>query len=207
MKRESVRVGIEKVGIIPGVSVSSVELAVFVAESVSEAGIPVAEITMTVPDAVEVIAQLAEKYPDFIVGSGTILDVETAKECLDAGARFLTSPGFVPEVVEFALKNDVAVIPGDLTPSEVIVAWKAGVDFIKVFPRAPVGENKYIRALKAALLQVPLIASVGVNQTTAASFILAGASALGIGSELLPPEALQMRQKAGSMSLSEDSRA
>ena len=195
MKREEVRARIEEIGIIPGVRVSSADHALFAAECLNEAAIPVAEITMTVPGAVDVIAQLAAKYPDFIVGAGTVLDVATAKQCLDAGALFVTSPGLVPEVVEFTLKNDVVIIPGALTPSEVIVAWKAGVDFVKIFPCAPVGGHKYIRALKAALPQVPMIAAGGVNQVTAADFVLAGASALGIGTELLPPEALQIRQK------------
>jgi 2-dehydro-3-deoxyphosphogluconate aldolase/(4S)-4-hydroxy-2-oxoglutarate aldolase len=196
VKREDVRAGIEKIGIIPGVRVLEADLALFAAETVNEAGIPIAEITMTVPGAVEVIAHLAGKYPNFIVGAGTVLDEETAKRCLDAGARFLTSPGLVPEVVDFALKNDVVVIPGALTPSEVIAAWKTGADFVKVFPCAPVGGHKYIRALKLPLPQVPLIASGGVDQVTAAKFILAGATALGIGSELLPQEALHTRQES-----------
>ena len=147
------------------------------------------------PGAIDVIAQLARNDAEFIVGAGTVLDAETARRCLDAGARFLTSPGLVPEVVEFALKNDVVIIPGSLTPSEVIAAWKAGVDFVKIFPCAPVGGDQYIRALKVPLPQVPLIASGGVNQLTAANFIFAGATALGIGSELLPREALQKRQE------------
>jgi 2-dehydro-3-deoxyphosphogluconate aldolase / (4S)-4-hydroxy-2-oxoglutarate aldolase len=195
MKKEEVRARIEKIGIVPAVRVSEAELALFAAETVNDAGIPIAEITMTIPGAVEVIAQLAGKYPDFVVGAGTVLDVETAKRCLDAGACFLSGPGSVPEVVEFALKNDVVMIPGALTPSEVIAAWKAGADFVKVFPCAPVGGHKYIRALKIPLPQVRLIASGGVDQVTAPKFILAGASALGIGAELLPLEALQLREE------------
>jgi len=194
MKRQEARARIEEIGIIPAVRVSTAELALYAAESVNIAGIPIAEIPVTVPGAVGVIAQLAAKYPDFVVGAGTVLDVETAKRCLDAGARFVTNPGLVPEVVEFALQSDVVMIPGALTPSEVIAAWKAGVDLVKIFPCAPVGGHKYIRALKATFPQVSLLASGGVNQVTAAKFILAGACALGIGSELLPPEALQMRQ-------------
>jgi 2-dehydro-3-deoxyphosphogluconate aldolase/(4S)-4-hydroxy-2-oxoglutarate aldolase len=121
------------------------------------------------------------------------LDVETAKRCLDAGAKFLTSPGLVLEVVEFAAKNEVAVFPGALTPTEVITAWKAGADMVKVFPCAQVGGDSYIRALKAPLSHIPLIASGGVNQQTALNFILAGAAALGIGGQLIPREALQHR--------------
>ncbi len=196
MKREEVRECINEIGIIPGVRVATADLALFAAESVSEAGIPIAEITMTVPGAIDVIAQLASKYPTLVVGAGTLYDAETAKRCLDAGAKFLTSPGLVPEVVEFALRNDVVIIPGALTPSEVITAWKLGVDFVKIFPCGPVGGHKYIRAIKRPLSEVPLIASGGVDQATAAKFIQAGATALGIGSELLPPEALRMRRQS-----------
>jgi 2-dehydro-3-deoxyphosphogluconate aldolase / (4S)-4-hydroxy-2-oxoglutarate aldolase len=195
MGRKEVRARIEEIGIIPSVRVSSPELALFAAETVNQAGIPVAEITMTIPGAVDVIAQLVRSDPKFIVGAGTVLDAETARRCLDAGARFITSPGLVPEVVEYALKNDVVIIPGSMTPSEVIAAWKAGSDFVKIFPCALVGGEQFIRALKVPLPQVPLIASGGVNQLTAANFIFAGATALGIGSELIPREALRFRQE------------
>jgi 2-dehydro-3-deoxyphosphogluconate aldolase/(4S)-4-hydroxy-2-oxoglutarate aldolase len=164
-------------------------------EAVCRAGIPIAEITMTVPGAIDVIAHLAQSFPEMIVGAGTVLDTETARRCLDAGARFLTSPGLVMEVVEFALKNDVVVFPGALTPSEVIAAWKTGADFVKVFSCAHVGGHSYIRTLKTPLPQVPLIASGGVNQQTAGNFILAGATALGIGAELIPQEALYRRNE------------
>jgi 2-dehydro-3-deoxyphosphogluconate aldolase/(4S)-4-hydroxy-2-oxoglutarate aldolase len=195
MKREEIRARIEDPGIFPAIRVASAELALFAAESVFEAGIPIVEITMTVPGAVDVIAKLAIRYPDLIVGAGTVLDADTARRCLDAGARFLTSPGLVPEVVDFALQKDVVIIPGALTPSEVIAAWKTGVDFVKIFPCAPVGGAKYIRALKIPLPQISLIASGGVNQLTASDFILAGASAIGIGAELMPREALQTHKR------------
>jgi 2-dehydro-3-deoxyphosphogluconate aldolase/(4S)-4-hydroxy-2-oxoglutarate aldolase len=196
MDRKEVRARIEEIGIIPSVRVSSAELALFAAETVNQAGIPVAEITMTVPGAIDVIAQLVRDDPGFIVGAGTVLDAETARRCLDAGACFITSPGLVPEVVEFALKNDVVVIPGSLTASEVIAAWKTGADFVKIFPCAPLGGEQYIKALKVPLPQIPLIASGGVNLLTAANFIFAGATALGIGSELIPREALRNRQES-----------
>jgi 2-dehydro-3-deoxyphosphogluconate aldolase/(4S)-4-hydroxy-2-oxoglutarate aldolase len=130
-----------------------------------------------------------------IVGAGTVLDAGTAQHCVDAGAKFLTSTGFVPEVVEFALKKSVLVIPGALTPTEVINAWKAGSDFIKIFPCAQLGGDSYIRALKLPFPHVPLVASGGVNQQTAHNYILAGASALGVGSELIPKEALEQKQE------------
>lgn len=194
MKREDVRRRIEEFGILPGVRVSDAKLALFAVETVHKAGIPIAEITLTVPGAVDVIHQLTSKHADFVIGAGTVLDAEMAKKCVDAGARFLTSPGLIPEVVEFAIKNEVAIIPGALTPSEVITAWKMGVDFVKIFPCSLVGGSKYIQALKVPMPHIPLIASGGVNQSTAAGFILAGASAIGIRSELFPHEALHMHQ-------------
>jgi len=130
-----------------------------------------------------------------VVGAGTVLDTDTAQRCLDAGAQFLTSPGLVTEVVEFAVKHDVVVFPGALTPTEVITAWKAGADFVKIFPCAGIGGPVYLRSLKVPLPQVPLIASGGVNQLSAFNFILAGATALGIGSELMPHEALHRRNE------------
>lgn len=195
MKKDEVRARIEEVGIIPAVRTSSAEDACFAAETVNCGGIPIAEITMTVPEAMEVIADLTRRVPGMIVGAGTILDIETARRALDAGAKFLTSPGLVLEVVEFAAKNEVVVLPGALTATEVITAWKAGADFVKIFPCGQIGGESYIRALKAPLPQIPLIASGGVNQQTAFNFVLAGAAALGIGGELIPKEDVQARRK------------
>jgi 2-dehydro-3-deoxyphosphogluconate aldolase/(4S)-4-hydroxy-2-oxoglutarate aldolase len=194
MTRQNVCTRIEEIGIMPSVRVSAADLALFAAETVYEAGIPVVEITNTIPGAVDVIAQLTRNYPDFIVGGGTVLDAQTAHRCLDAGARFITSPGLVPDVLDFTIKNDVVAMPGALTPSEVIAAWKSGADFVKIFPCAQLGGDQYIRALKTPLPQIRLIASGGVNQLTAANFIFAGSSALGIGHELMPPKALSARQ-------------
>jgi len=134
-------------------------------------------------------------YPDLAIGAGTVLDEESARRSIEAGARFLTSPGFVPEVVAYAKKSDVVVFPGALTPTEVTAAWKAGSDFVKIYPSAPMGGVQYVRALKVPLPQIPLIATGGVNQSTAFEFILAGVSAIGVGTELLPKEALQFRQE------------
>jgi 2-dehydro-3-deoxyphosphogluconate aldolase/(4S)-4-hydroxy-2-oxoglutarate aldolase len=196
LTRVEVRTRIEEVGILPAIRVSTTERARFAVEAICRAGIPIAEVTMTVPKACDVIAQMTKILPDMVIGAGTVLDTETARRCLDAGARFITSPGFVPEVVEFALKHDTVVFPGAMTPSEVIAAWKAGSDFVKVFPCEPVGGYQYIRTLKVPLPQIKLIASGGVNQQTAYDFILAGASALGIGGQLIPSEALSKRKEA-----------
>jgi 2-dehydro-3-deoxyphosphogluconate aldolase / (4S)-4-hydroxy-2-oxoglutarate aldolase len=195
MTKSEVRQRIEQTGIIPGVRVNSSDDALFAAQTVRRAGIPVVEITMTVPGAPDVISDLVSNFPDMVVGGGTVLDAETAKRCLDAGAMFLTSPGLVLEVVEIAVKRDIVVLPGALTPTEIITAWKAGADFVKVFPCANVGGHQYIRSLKVPFPQIPLIASGGVNQQTASDFILSGASALGIGVELMPREAIRRRRE------------
>jgi len=194
MTREEVRRRIEEIGIFPGARVKSAEQATYAAETLYHAGIPVIEITMTVPGALGVIRKLAQGFPDMVVGAGTVLDRETAERCVEAGARFLTSTGFVQEVVETALEKDVVAIPGALTPTEVITAWKSGADFVKIFPAEPVGGALYIRSLKLPLPQVKLIAAGGVNQQTATGYILAGASAIGVGGELLPRDALAKHQ-------------
>ncbi|HEY6340651.1 MAG TPA: bifunctional 4-hydroxy-2-oxoglutarate aldolase/2-dehydro-3-deoxy-phosphogluconate aldolase [Bryobacteraceae bacterium] len=195
MTRETVRRRIEEIGIIPAIRLSSAEDAVFAVEAVAESGIPVAEVTMTTPGAIDAIHELAWKYPDLIVGAGTVLDTEMAQRCLDAGARFLTSPGLDLEVVEFARKQGVVVFPGALTPTEMMAAWKAGADFVKVFPCAPMGGVSYIRTLKTPFPDVPLIASGGVGQQTAADFFRAGVVAIGVGRDLISPEATRRREK------------
>jgi len=194
MNRKETCSRIEAVGIMPSVRVDAADLALFAAETVYDAGIPIVEITLTVPNAFDVISQLTRNYPDLVVGAGTVLDKDTAKRCVDAGVSFITSPGLVPDVLEFTLKSDIVAMPGALTPSEVIAAWRAGGDFVKVFPCSHLGGDRYIRSLKVPLPQIRLIASGGVNQLTAANFIYAGVSAIGIGSELMPRKALEARQ-------------
>jgi len=194
MTRDQAKALIADVGIIPGVRFNSAEDALYAAETVYHAGIPVAEITMTIPGAIGVIRDLAKRYPKMVVGAGTVLDAGTARLCTDAGARFLTSTGWVPEVLEVALLNNVVGIPGALTPSEVIAAWKGGADYVKIYPTAPLGGDQYIRALKLPLPQVQLIAAGGVNQQNARNYIHAGSTALGVGSELLPKDAIRRHQ-------------
>jgi len=195
LTREEIRARIVEIGIIPAVRVYSEGEALFAAEAVCSSGIPIVELTMTIPGAIGVIAQLMRYRTDIIVGAGTISDVETACRCLDAGAGFLTTPGLDLEIVDFALKRGVVVLPGALTPSEVMAAWKAGSDFVKVFPCSQVGGPEYIRALKAPFPQIPLIASGGVNQKNAADYIRAGAVALGIGQHLIHQNAIKKRQR------------
>ena len=194
MNRQDVRRRIEEVGIIPAIRVSSTEDALFAAEAVSRGGIPIVEVTLTVPEAIKVISHVVQHAPEVIVGAGSVLDAETARRCLDAGATFLTSDGLDPETVKFAVQQNVVVIPGALTPTDIIAAWKLGPDFVKVVPCGHVGGDSYIRDLKAMFPRVPLIAAGGVNQRTAFNFIAAGAVALGIGGELIPREAIRRRQ-------------
>jgi 2-dehydro-3-deoxyphosphogluconate aldolase / (4S)-4-hydroxy-2-oxoglutarate aldolase len=195
MNRETVRRRIEEIGIIPAIRLSSAEDAIFAVEAVAEHGIPVAEVTMTVPGCIDVIHELAWKHPHLIVGAGTVLDKNTAQRCVDAGARFITSPGLDLEVVEFARKQGVTVFPGAMTPTEIMAAWKAGADFVKVFPCSTLGGVSYIRTLKAPFPDVPLIASGGVSQQTAGDFFRAGALAIGVGRDLISPEAVRRREK------------
>jgi 2-dehydro-3-deoxyphosphogluconate aldolase / (4S)-4-hydroxy-2-oxoglutarate aldolase len=194
MTREEVKAKIEEIGIFPGIRVYSGSHALYCAEILWGAGIPVAEITMTVPGAIDVIRTLAEGFPELVVGAGTVLDTETAKGCLDAGARFITSTGMVHSVIETTLQANVVCIPGALTPTEVIACQKAGADYVKIFPVAAMGGDLYLRSLKLPLPHVRLIAAGGVNQKNVVSFIRAGASALGVGMELLPREAILKRQ-------------
>jgi 2-dehydro-3-deoxyphosphogluconate aldolase / (4S)-4-hydroxy-2-oxoglutarate aldolase len=201
MNRQQVRKRIEEIGVIPAIRVLSGEDALFAAEAVAESGIPIMEVTMTVPGAVEVIATLASKHPDLIVGAGTLFDAATATRCLDAGARFLTTPGLDLEIVDFAHKHDVVVFPGALTPTEITAAWKARVDFVKVYPCSMHGGAAYIKALKLPFQDVPLIASGGVTQHNAAEFILAGAVGLGIGRHLIQPAAIERRERGWILEL------
>jgi 2-dehydro-3-deoxyphosphogluconate aldolase/(4S)-4-hydroxy-2-oxoglutarate aldolase len=192
MTSEQVGRRIREIGIIPVVRASSAREAIMAVEAVTAGGIPIAELTMTVPGAIGVIADLVRTMgKNTIVGAGTVLDAETARRCLDAGAEFIVSPGFDLETVCFVKGQDKLVMAGALTPTEVITAWKAGSDFVKIFPCGNLGGPKYIRALKGPLPQVPMVPTGGVTLETAADFIRAGADALGIGGELVSPAVLK----------------
>src|SRR5438876_5464482 len=197
MDRQKVRDRILEIGIVPVVRASSPGEARIAADAVCQGGIPIVEITMTVPGALEVIRELAKNSAsDVLVGAGTVLNAEAARRCLDAGAQFLVSPGLNLQTVEFAVREEKLMMAGALTPTEVITAWKAGSDFVKVFPCGNVGGAKYIKALKGPLPQVPLVPTGGVNLDTAAEFIEAGAAALGVGGELVQTEALKTNKPA-----------
>jgi 2-dehydro-3-deoxyphosphogluconate aldolase/(4S)-4-hydroxy-2-oxoglutarate aldolase len=179
-------------GIIPVVRAASGEDAIAAIDAIREGGIAVLEITMTVPGAIKVIEEVASRYgSDALVGAGTVLDEQTARSCISAGAQFIVSPALDLGTIACCRRYGVIVIPGALTPTEVVQAWSAGADFVKVFPAGAVGGASYIKALKAPLPQIQLIPTGGVSLKTAGDFIKAGASALGVGTDLVDTKALK----------------
>lgn len=195
MDKNAVRNRILEIGIVPVVRASSTDEARLAVEAVSEGGIPIVEITMTVPGAVDIIRDLVKSSgSNLLVGAGTVLNPDAAMRCLDAGAQFLVSPGLNVATIELAARERKLMMAGALTPTEVITAWEVGSDFVKIFPCGQVGGAKYIKALKGPLPQVPMIPTGGVNLQTAAEFLEAGAAALGIGGELVHLESLKSKQ-------------
>lgn len=193
MRKQEVRSIIEKVGIVPVIRASSSEEARFAADCVAKGGVPIVEITMTVPGAVEVIRELAKSMPQVLVGAGTVLNEGAVQQCADAGAQFLVTPGFNAPAVAAARERDLLIMVGALTPSEIMTACDSGADFIKVFPCGSMGGPKYIQALRGPFPKVPFVPTGGVNVETAADYIRAGAAALGVGGEMIAKDALKAR--------------
>ncbi len=194
MTKEAVRARIAELAVVPAIRAANADDALFAVEAVSRGGLPIVELTMTVPQANELIVYLLKHHPKMVVGAGSVLDLETARACLEAGAHFITSPGLDPELLEFTVKAGVIAIPGVMTSSEIMAAVKAGADFVKIFPCAQIGGVDYLRALKAPFPHVPFVASGGVNQQTAGKYLAAGATAVGIGAELVPQRAIALRE-------------
>jgi 2-dehydro-3-deoxyphosphogluconate aldolase / (4S)-4-hydroxy-2-oxoglutarate aldolase len=194
MTKEQVRARIVELAVIPAVRAASADDALFAAEAVSRGGLPIVELTMTVPKATELIAQLLKKHPHMLVGAGTVLDLATAAACLAAGAKFISSPGLDLEILEFTVKSGVISMPGALTPTEIMTAVKAGADFVKIFPCSQLGGVDYMHALKRPFPDVAFVAAGGVNQQTAGKYLEAGATAVGIGTDLIPPRAVTIRE-------------
>jgi 2-dehydro-3-deoxyphosphogluconate aldolase / (4S)-4-hydroxy-2-oxoglutarate aldolase len=192
MNRNEVVSRIKEIGIVPVVRADSPEEAMQAVEAIKAGGVPILEITMTVPGAIKVIEMIADKFGDeVIVGAGTVLDPETARACILAGATFIVSPALNLKTIELCRRYSVPICPGALTPTEVVTAWQAGADFVKVFPCSAMGGASYIKGLKAPLPQVELIPTGGVNLNTAIDFIKAGSSALGVGADLVDLKALR----------------
>ena len=194
MKKQEVGALIEKIGIVPVVRTASPQEAKFAAEAVWQGGVPIVEITMTIPQALDVISELVKTMPSLLVGAGTVVNQDLALQCFDVGAQFLVTPGFSQKTVAAAHNLDMLIMAGALTPTEVMTAWDAGVDFVKIFPCSNLGGPSYIKALKGPLPNVPLVPTGGVNLETAADYIRAGAAALGVGGELILKHAFQERK-------------
>ena len=192
MNKTEVIKQIKDTGLIPVVRATSADEAMRAIDAIREGGVSVLEVTMTVPGAVGVIEQLTKKYgSDVLVGAGTVLDAETARACMLSGAQFVVSPALNLKTIECCRRYGVAVMPGALTPTEVVQAWTAGADFVKVFPAGALGGASYLRALKAPLPHIELVPTGGVSLKTAADFIKAGASALGVGADLVDLKAIR----------------
>jgi 2-dehydro-3-deoxyphosphogluconate aldolase/(4S)-4-hydroxy-2-oxoglutarate aldolase len=183
---------IGEVGIVPVVRSATVEEATRAVEAICAGGIPVVEITMTVPDAVSVIREVAQRYGGTVlIGAGTVTTSEQAEHCISAGAEFLVSPGLSAAVLAVARSSNKLAIPGALTPTELMSAQERGARLVKIFPCGSVGGAKYLRSLRAPFPKALLIPTGGVNAANAAEFIAAGAFALGIGAELCDAKALR----------------
>lgn len=183
---------IEDLGLVPVVRASSSDEAMQAIEAIKAGGVNILEITMTVPGAIKVIEKVADKYgSEVLVGAGTVLDPETARACLLAGAQFVVSPALNLDTIAMCQRYSAPVMPGVLTPTEVITAWSAGADFVKVFPAGSVGGASYVKNLKGPFPQIKIIPTGGVSLKTAADFIKAGASALGVGTDLVDVKAIR----------------
>jgi 2-dehydro-3-deoxyphosphogluconate aldolase/(4S)-4-hydroxy-2-oxoglutarate aldolase len=195
--RSSVLATLREVGIIPVIRADSADAAKAVVEALVQAGLLVAEITMTVPRAIETIASVTKNFGDSVlVGAGTVTDADTARRAVDAGADFIVTPCLIPEVIDAARRAEVAILPGALTPSEVLQAFRLGGDMVKVFPAQNVGGASYLRALRGPFPEIPLVPTGGVTLENLRDMFDAGAAAVGIGSELISKDALSRRDYA-----------
>ncbi len=182
-------------GLIPVIRVSSAQEAMDVSDAIKEGGVSLIEITMSVQGAIDVIKELAQKYKEeIIMGAGTVLDPETGRAALLAGAQFIVSPTFNLDLIQLAHRYSAVVIPGAMTPTEILTAWNAGADLVKVFPAAQLGGPEYLKALRGPLPQVLLVPTGGVNLQNAGAFIKAGATALGVGGELVDKKAMKEKK-------------
>jgi 2-dehydro-3-deoxyphosphogluconate aldolase/(4S)-4-hydroxy-2-oxoglutarate aldolase len=191
MSKQAVIERLTTTGVIPVIRAQSADEAAAAIAAIQKGGVSVLEITMTVPGAVELIRDVARRATDALVGAGTVLDPAAARACIDAGARFVVSPALNVATIETCREAGIAILPGALTPTEVVTAWNAGADLVKVFPANALGGASYIRSLKAPLPQVALVPTGGVNLQTAKDFIKAGAAALGVGADLVDLQALR----------------
>ena len=177
---------IKEIAVVPIVRTSNSDMALKAVHAVYEGGIPCVEITMTVDGAIKALEAVADKYGDrILLGAGTVLDPETARTCMLAGAQFFVTPALNTRTIELAKRYSKPIFPGALTPTEIMAAWEAGADGVKVFPCSAVGGAKYIKALKGPFPHIELVPTGGVSLETIGDFIAAGSSAVGVGGELI----------------------
>lgn len=194
----AIQEAIERSGIIPVLRASSAEEARALVEALVAGGIAVMEVTMTVPGAVELLRTLKSEYGQrLLLGSGTVTTAAEAEATIRAGAEFVVSPSLHPEVIAATRANGKVSIPGALTPTEAITAWRAGADYVKIFPCSAVGGASYLKALLAPFPELRVIPTGGVTLQTAADFLRAGARALGVGSDLVNPRAIAQGHPEG----------
>lgn len=194
---------IKRIGILPVIRANSADEAGRIIEVIKKGGITTIEITMTVPNAIGLIADLSKSDAEILIGAGTVLDAETAAKCVAAGAKFIISPALNLDTIKFCNENEIVVMPGALTPTEIVTAWNAGADFVKVFPCSAMGGASYLKSIKAPLPHIKLIPTGGVSLKTAADFFKAGAEAVGVGADLVD---LQAAREGRSDSITETAR-
>ena len=190
MQKAEVLKACREIGLVPVLRAESEEQALGLASAIAAGGVTVLEVTMTVPGAIRVMGRLAKERPDILIGAGTVLDPETARMCILEGAQFVVSPALNTKTIEMCHRYGVAVLPGALTPTEIVTAWEAGADVVKVFPASALGGAKYLKSVKAPLPQIEMIPTGGVSLATAAEFLEAGAFALGVGADLVDTKAI-----------------
>jgi 2-dehydro-3-deoxyphosphogluconate aldolase/(4S)-4-hydroxy-2-oxoglutarate aldolase len=190
MNKSEVATRIVSGALIPIIRTPTTEDARIIANTVIEGGISTVEITMGVPDAVSLIKELSQQHGDqVLLGAGTVLNSEMARECIDAGARFIVSPSIDIQTIRYCNYAETLVVPGALSPTEIVTAWDAGADLVKVFPITAVGGAKYLKLIKGPLPHVRVIATGGVDQATAGELLAAGAEAVGVGADLVDVQA------------------
>src|SRR6201995_4318068 len=190
MRKEQIIERLREIGLVPVLRAEREEQALGIAAAIAAGGVTVLEITMTVPGAIRVMSRLTKERPDILIGAGTVLDAETARMCMLEGAQFVVSPALNLQTIEMCHRYSIPVLPGALTPTEVITAWQAGADVVKVFPASAMGGAKYLTALKGPFPQIHMIPTGGVSLATAKEFLKAEAFALGVGSDLVNHKAM-----------------
>lgn len=190
MEKAAVLSALHNIGLVPVLRAESAKQALALAAAIAAGGVTVLEVTMTIPGAIQVMRSLAEQRPDILIGAGTVLDPETARMCILEGAQFVVSPALNVKTIEMCHRYSVPVLPGALTPTEIVTAWQAGADVVKVFPASAMGGAKYLKTLKAPLPHIEMIPTGGVSLASAAEFLEAGAFALGVGADLVDAKAM-----------------